>query len=97
LFRNEFAVDWGAVPGVEWLHVWGHVSSVTVDQNGTVTIAGIVIEKDFSKGEGLVFLEENVPFYIIIGGSLSPSEFILQWCLLPEFPVEITTGALNLR
>lgn len=47
----------------------------------------MLTEKDFGRGDGVVFLEEDVPFTIQIApDTLS---FSLQWCLLPTFDVAV--------
>jgi hypothetical protein len=97
LFPNPFANAWGAVPGVDLIVISGSVSSLTVGPHGAVVIEGTLTERDFTFGEGLVFLEENVPFRIDLGGDLGRGEFLLQWCELPTFPSEVLLGYLAVR
>lgn len=83
--------------GVGLIHIQGRVTSGAVGADGTIILEGTLTERDYIEGQGVVFLEENVPFRIEVGGSLAASKLHLQWCLLPVFPVEVTNGDLTLR
>jgi hypothetical protein len=93
-FGRAFAQDWGAVPPNDALMVSGKVSAITQDDDGFVHLTGTLTEIDFTHGQGAVFLIDDL-FDITLGGSLGPSDFVLQWCLLPEFPVRVTHGVLT--
>lgn len=102
VFTGEFARVWGAplesgeVPA-DHVHINGRVTSGTVAPDGTVTISGMLTESDFDRGTGKYFTVDD-PFTITVGGpALDTGEFILQWCLLPAFPVQVTGGGLNVR
>jgi hypothetical protein len=51
---------------------------------------------DFTHGDGVVFLIDDL-FDIQVGGDFPNNEFILQWCLLPEFLVRVTRGMLTVN
>lgn len=94
-FGPAFGAAWGAVPGVDRIHLHGRITSFTVAEDGSVTLQGLLTEKDFARGGGAVFVEENVPFTIVVcPGSV---QFSLQWCELPTFYVELTDGNLDVR
>jgi len=90
-----FPPPFGDMFGVGLIHIQGRVTSGAVTADGTIILEGTLTERDHSQGQGVVFLEENVPFRIEVGGSLAERTFHLQWCLLPVFLVEVTDG--NLR
>ncbi len=92
VFGPAFSQLWGAVAGVDSIHLWGIVTTVTVGDDGTITLEGQVTEKDFSGGDGMVFVEENIPFTIVV--SPDSSQFTLQWCELPTFDQEVIGGNL---
>lgn len=89
-FEEAFSAAWGAVPGVDFIHLKGKVTSGSVNEEGTLTLRGALTEVDFSTGVGVVFAEENVPFEIVIDPE--SGRFTLQWCELPTFLMEVTTG-----
>lgn len=97
VFPRPFAEVWGAVPGVDLIHIEGRVTSGSVAGDGTIILEGTLTERDYTKGLGVVFLEENVPFTIAVGGGLGPNMISLQWCFLPVFPVEVTHGTLEVH
>jgi hypothetical protein len=77
------------------MHIAGRVTSGEVLGDGMVVLEGMLTERDYTQGQGLVFIEENVPFRIEIGGGgLAAQSLRLQWCLLPVFPVAVTDGNL---
>jgi DNA-binding beta-propeller fold protein YncE len=94
-FGPAFSQLWGAVPGVASIHLHGTVTSITVAADGTVALEGQLTEKDLGRRDGLVFVEENVPFKIVRrpGGR----QFTLQWCQLPTFDLELTDGNLAIQ
>ena len=96
VFPLPFADAWGAVPGVTRIHIAGRVTSGEVLNDGTVVLEGTLTERDYTSGQGVVFLEENVPFRIELGGGQGPQTMRLQWCLLPVFPVTVTDGSLQI-
>lgn len=88
VFGPAFSQAWGAVLGVDAIHLQGTVNSFTVTADGTVTLEGQLTEKDLTHVAGVVFVEENVPFQIVVG--LDSWQFTLQWCELPTFQFELT-------
>ena len=97
VFPLPFAEAWGAVPGVDRIHIAGRVTSGEVLGDGTVVLEGTLTERDYTRGQGVVFIEENVPFRIEVGGGLGPQALRLQWCLLPVFLITVTDGSLLTR
>lgn len=97
VFPRPFAEVWGAVPGVDRIHIAGRVTSGEVLGDGTIVLEGTLTERDYARGLGVVFLEENVPFRIELGGGIGPGGLRLQWCLLPTFPVVVTDGNLAIN
>jgi hypothetical protein len=85
-----FGQPWGAVPGVNGIHLTGLVSSVAVAGDGTITLEGHLTEKDYARGGGVPFTEGDAPFAI----ALRPGapQFTVQWCELPTFDLEQTDG-----
>ena len=94
IFGRAFARDWGAVPPNDLVSVAGKITGITEDTDGFVHLTGTLTEIDVTDGEGIVFLIDDL-FDVKVGGSLGPNEFVLQWCLLPEFPIRVTHGVLN--
>lgn len=94
-FGPAFGQAWGAVPGVDRIQLLGRVTSFTVAADGTVTLAGLLTEKDFARRGGVAFVEKDVPFRI----ELRPgsTNFTLQWCELPTFALAVTDGDLRIR
>jgi hypothetical protein len=97
VFPEPFAAAWGAVPGVNRITIAGQVTSGEIAADGTVIIEGMLIERDYSNGLGVVFFEENVPFRIEVGGSLGSQVMHLQWCFLPTFRIEVGDGNLTIH
>ena len=97
VFPLPFAGVWGAVPGVTRIHIAGRVTSAEVLGDGAVVLEGTLTERDYASGQGVVFIEENVPFRIEVGGGLGPQALRLQWCLLPVFLITVTDGSLLTR
>jgi len=95
-FGQAFARDWGAVPPNDLVIVSGKVSEITEDADGFVHLTGTLTETDFTSGQGVVFLIDDL-FDVKFGGTLPPNEFVLQWCLLPEFPIQVTNGILTVN
>lgn len=102
VFTGEFARTWGApdesgaVPA-DHVHIIGKVTDSEVQADGTITLSGWLTESDFDRGDGKYFTVDD-PFTITVGGpALGADEFILQWCLLPSFPVRVTSGNLQVR
>jgi hypothetical protein len=95
VFRGDFARYWGAVPGVtNVFHLTGTVTEVSVSGD-EITLRGTLTETDFATGQGVVFVEENVPFEIVMqAGSRS---FVMQFCLLPPFVMEVAKGNLDVH
>jgi ELWxxDGT repeat protein len=88
VFGPEFSEAWGAVPGVDSIHLSGTLTTITVSEDGTIALAGLLTETDFSRGGGVAFAEEDVPFTIVF--SPGSWRFTLQWCELPTFDVQLT-------
>lgn len=94
IFGRAFARDWGAVPPNDLVSVAGKITGITEDTDGFVHLTGTLTEIDVTDGEGIVFLIDDL-FDVKVGGSLGANEFVLQWCLLPEFPIRVTHGVLK--
>jgi hypothetical protein len=95
VLAEPFSVVWGAVPGVDFIHLNGKVVAGAIADDGAVVLSGHLTEVDFSYADGVVFVEENVPFEIVVDPDAG--KFTLQWCLLPAFDLEVTHGKLNVR
>jgi hypothetical protein len=96
VFTEAFPKVWGAVPPNDAMYLSGKISDISTDAEGFIHLTGTLTEVDFTHGEGVVFLIDDL-FDIRVGGSLAPNEFILQWCLLPEFLVRVTRGILTVN
>jgi hypothetical protein len=59
VFPQPFTQMWGAVEGVDLMHLSGEITEGLVDWNGTVTLTGPFIETDFSRRVGVVFYEDS--------------------------------------
>ena len=92
-----FPPPFGDMFGVGLIHIQGPVTSGSVAADGTIVLEGTLTERDYTHGQGVVFLEENVPFRIEVGGSLAARTLLLQWCLLPVFTVEVKNDNLTLQ
>lgn len=90
VFDRGFSAFWGAVPGVHAIHLVGKVASMTT-ANGVVTLAGTALETDVAPGGGPLFFP-NEPFEVVIS---APNQLTLQWCLLPAFDLQMTTGSFE--
>jgi hypothetical protein len=98
VFTGEMADYWGTFPGiVDMFHAFGQVTGGTVDAAGNVTLTGTVTEYDFDNGNGVVFYETNVPFVLVAGPSLGDNVFTLQYCELPTFTIQVTSGSLAIQ
>jgi sugar lactone lactonase YvrE len=76
-FGLAFGQAWGAVPGADSIRLEGTVTSFTVAADGTVTLEGRLTEKDYARGGGVAFIEENVPFMIVLRpGREAPSKLV---------------------
>jgi hypothetical protein len=84
VFEPGFGGAWGAGHDVDAIHLQGGGSSVTLGAAGAVTLDDQLTEKDFARGSGVAFVEENVPFTIL--ASPHSSRFIVHWyeLRLPE-------------
>jgi hypothetical protein len=93
VIRGAFATGNGA----DVVHLRGEVLSADVAEDPeTVVLYGRLQEVDHAQGEGVVFsVEDN--FYIVVGCDLPEGTFVLQWCELPEFPVEVIAGQLKME
>ena len=87
-WRGSFPEVWGdpACEGTcDTVTLTGNIESGSVASDGTVTLSGTAREIDRRRGEVLFDSGFDEPFYIVAGGSRDEDNFILQWCLLPEF------------
>jgi hypothetical protein len=87
-WRGSFPEIWGdpACEGTcDTVTLTGNIESGSVASDGTVTLSGTAREIDRRRGEVLFDSGFDEPFYIVAGGSRHEDDFILQWCLLPEF------------
>jgi hypothetical protein len=101
--RGDFAAAWGACPidprcedfpntNTTMFRLRGQVSSV-VSLGTSVEISGLLTETDHGKGDGVIFEELDVPFVITVTeGSRS---FVLQFCLVPPFTMDLAAGNLS--
>lgn|SRR5512145_3186862 len=94
VFGETFSKVWGAAPPNDAMYLSGNISNITADADGFIHLTGTLTEVDFTHGEGMVFLIDDL-FDIKVGGSFAPTEFILQWCLLTEFLIKVTRGVLT--
>ena len=96
-FHGEFARVWGAEPdATDMFRIEGQVDSGRVEPDGTIVLEGWVTETDFRHGDGVI-LRIDDPFVIEVGGRHGPDSFLLQWCLLPEWLVEVPGGTLHIH
>lgn len=95
VFRGAFAGYWGALPGVtDVLRLSGAIDDVRTDGT-SVILAGTLTEVDTAAGAGVVFVEENVPFEIIT--EVGSNSFVLQFCLLPAFLINVSGGQIDVQ
>jgi hypothetical protein len=94
-FGEGFSRVWGAVPPNNLLFLSGNITEITED-NGYTVLRGTLREADYTRGQGVVFLIDDL-FEIKVGGDLGRNEFILQWCLLPPYLVKVTDGDLSVN
>lgn len=105
LARGEFAAAWGACPydprcedypnlGTATLELNGIVASVT-STGDVVEVSGTLTEVDHGKGTGVIFFEENVPF--VITATEGSTSFVLQFCEVPPFTMEMATGTFTVQ
>src|SRR5262249_21155553 len=95
VFGPAFSQLWGAVPGVDTIRLSGAVTAITVAEDGTVSLEGLTTEKDYARGGGIAFVEENIPFRIVLHAD--SGQFALQWCELPTFELALSDGNLALH
>ncbi len=74
----------------------GQVTSGYVEADGTIVLEGTVTETDYRHGDGIIFKVDD-PFVIKTGGSYGSDSFSLQWCLLPEWLVDVPGGTLHIH
>jgi hypothetical protein len=96
VFTGTGAAEWGAVPGVERIHLSGTVMHGTVTPDGTVELSGTLTETDYVADGGIGFQQEY-PFMIRAGGEIGTDAFVLQWCALQPFAAEVTEGNLRVH
>jgi hypothetical protein len=95
VFRGDFASYWGAVPGVtDLFYLKGIVTDITADGTNVV-LSGLLSETDFARGQGVVFVEESVPFEITT--QTGSSTFVMQFCELPPFAMDVVQGTLTVH
>ena len=108
VFSGLFSQKWGAVPGVDVMHLRGDFTSGSVAQDGTVTLTGPFIETDYSRDSGIVYQEDSrqsgqTPLKIVIAGPPSSRKFTLSWCsFIPpagmgSFSIEVGSGSLRVH
>jgi hypothetical protein len=92
VFSGYFAAYWGAVPDVtDRFRLSGRITNVTVN-DGNIVLRGVLNETDYDAGAGVVFVEENVPFEIVV--QPGSTTFVFQFCEVPPFTLEVATGTL---
>ena len=101
--NGDFAAAWGACPydprcepgsATSTLHLKGDVASVQTDGT-TVAISGTLTEVDHGKQDGVIFTEEDVPF--VITAEEGSSSFVLQFCAVPPFTMDVATGHISVH
>ncbi|HYN09012.1 MAG TPA: hypothetical protein VES67_16635 [Vicinamibacterales bacterium] len=103
--RGDFAAAWGACPYdprcedfpntfTKTFHLNGAVTDVNAFGN-SVEITGFLTETDHGKGDGVIFEELDVPF--VITATEGSSTFVLQFCLVPPFTMEVSKGNLSVN
>jgi hypothetical protein len=95
VFGPAFAQLWGAVPGVDTIHLHGTVTTVAVANTGAITLQGTATEKDFARGGGVAFVEDDIPFTVVVRPDTGG--FTLPWCELPTFDLKVLDGNLVIR
>ena len=104
VFSDRFSQKWGAVPGVDLIHLEGDLKTGSVDQTGQASLGGTFIETDYSRTEGIVYQEDSsvsgaAPLAIVI--SPDSRKFTLAWCgFIPGsgyFSAEVTEGHLKVH
>jgi hypothetical protein len=95
VFGPAFGQSWGAVPGVNGIHLTDAAVSLAGAGDGTPALGGRLTEKDYARGGGVAFTEEDVPFTVLL--RLGAPRFTLQWCELPAFDLALTDGNLVLH
>jgi hypothetical protein len=61
-----------------------------------VILYGTLRDLEHKHGEGIVW-DMQEEFYIVVGCDLDVQSFILEWCALPEFVIDVTTGQLKVH
>ncbi|MCI0624038.1 MAG: hypothetical protein L0387_20690 [Acidobacteria bacterium] len=108
VFPMPFTLKWGALPGVELMHLAGEITGGSVKPNGDVELTGPFIETDYTRGEGIVFQEDSrvsgaAPLKIVVSGVPGSQQFTLAWCsFIPpggtgSFFVQVTKGTLRIH
>lgn len=101
--RGDFAAAWGACPydprcedfpntSTFTFHLIGGVSAVSV-AGDTVQVSGSLVETDYGKGDGVIFIAENEPF--VVTATAGSSEFVFQFCQVPPFTMTLDSGSLQ--
>jgi hypothetical protein len=104
VFSQRFSQKWGAVPGVDLIHLEGDLKTGSVDSAGQVSLVGPFVETDYSRSEGIVYQEDSsvsgaAPLAIVI--SPDSRKFTLAWCaFIPGngyFSAEVKEGHLKVH
>lgn len=104
VFSQAFASKWGALPGVDVMHVQGTFTTGGIAPSGSVWLSGPFLETDFNRTEGIVFQENSAvsgsaPMKVTIAPDTK--SFTLSWCsFIPApgfFTVVPTDGSLRVR
>ena len=103
--RGDFAAAWGACPYDPRCEDFPNTSTKTITLRGdvasidslgpTVEISGTLTETDHGKGDGVIFEELNVPFTIT--ATEGSTTFVLQFCEVPPFTMNMATGSLSVQ
>jgi len=107
-FPMPFTLKWGALPGVELMHLVGEITAGSVKPNGDVDLTGPFIETDYTRSEGIVFQEDSrvtgvAGIRIVVPGVPGSQQFTLAWCsFIPpggtgSFLIEVTKGTLRIH
>ncbi len=102
---GDFGAAWGACPVDPRCQDYPNLTTAVLKLSGIVTggtslgdtveVSGTLTEVDHGKGAGVIFREEDVPF-VVTATKGSPS-FVLQFCEVPPFTMEMAAGTLVVR
>jgi hypothetical protein len=89
-FSEEFSAIWGVYPGTRKIQLEGRVAEAHLDEEGRVHLSGVLVERDFVRGQSFVAREE--PFSIVIDDGVME----LLFCELPLFVIDLGDARVRL-